>query len=94
MPANGETATIPVVPKVTIEMAKSLLPKRKSSDVDGMNILFSILSAYFLMQQDVQLKMSHKTDVHVPACAVMCEIESSFKCESFLAACLSESLNF
>lgn len=34
MPANGETATIPVVPKVTIEMAKSLLPKRKSSDVD------------------------------------------------------------
>eukprot|EP00794_Sanderia_malayensis_P015390 gene15390-16969_t len=34
MPANGETACVPIVPKVTIEMSKSLLAKRKSSDTD------------------------------------------------------------
>ena len=35
MPANGETATIPVITKVTIEVSKSLLAKRKMADGDG-----------------------------------------------------------
>lgn len=36
MPANGETATIPVETKVSIEVSKSLLAKRKMADSDGM----------------------------------------------------------
>lgn len=34
MPANGEIATIPVVPKITVEMSKSLLNKRRLSESD------------------------------------------------------------
>ena len=35
MPANGETASIPVETKVSIQVSKSLLSKRRMADSDG-----------------------------------------------------------